>query len=31
MQLLFSLLMKGRSVSDSGIISDLSHSHVEIL
>ena len=31
MQLLFSLLMNGRAVSHSGIISDLSHSHVEIL
>ena len=31
MQLLFSLLMDGRSVSYSGIVSDLSHSHVEIL
>jgi len=31
MQLLFSLLMNGRSVSHSGIVSDLSHSHVEIL
>ncbi len=31
MQLLFSLLMKGRPVSYSRIISDLGHSHVEIL
>ena len=31
MQLLFSLLMNGRPVSHSGIISDLSHSHVEVL
>ena len=31
MQLLFSLLMNGRPVSHSGIISDLSHSHVEIV
>jgi len=31
MQLLFSLLMNGRTISHSGIISDLSHSHVEIV
>ena len=31
MQLLFSLLMNGRSISYSGIISDLSYSHAEIL
>jgi len=31
MQLLFSLLMNGRSLSHSGIISDLSDSYVEIL
>jgi hypothetical protein len=31
MQLLFSVLMDGRPVSHIGIISDLSHSHVEIL
>jgi hypothetical protein len=29
--LLFSLLMNGRAISHGGIISDLSHSHVEIL
>ena len=28
MQLLFSIVMNGRSVSHSGIISDLSHPHV---
>ena len=31
MQLLFSVIMNGRSLSHSGIISNLSHSHVEIL
>jgi hypothetical protein len=31
MQQLFSLLMNGRPISDSGIISNLSHSQVEIL
>ncbi len=31
MQLLFSVLMNGRAISHSGIVSDLSHSQVEVL
>ena len=31
MYLLFSVLMEGRPVSHSGVVSDLSDSHVEIL
>ena len=31
MQLLFSILMNGRAISHSGIVSDLSHSQVEVL
>ena len=31
MQLMFSFLMNGRPVSNSGIVSNLGHSHVEIL
>ena len=31
MQLLFSLLMNGRAISYSGIINNLSHSHVEVV